>query len=175
MPYEEVLSALKAAYSALVGEGSSLPHDKLESVSRWLCGHGRSGLLLYGGYGLGKTTMLKAIRYVYDSAPDRRALHFTARRFVENYSSNGSNICAEKTLLMIDELGREFDVHLEYGNATEPVTDLICYREDRNLPTILASNLTDEELKKKYGPYVYDRLFGSYNRIFFDGKSFRGR
>ena len=154
LPYERTVAAITTAYSALLEASGqdprNVPGDKITSVAKWLCSNGKSGLLLYGGYGLGKTTMLK------------------------NYSDNGTVVCSEKTLVMIDELGREFDVHLQYGNATEPIADLICYREDRGLPTILSTNLTEKELRSRYGPYIYDRLFGSYNRIYYDGKSFRG-
>lgn len=178
LPYDSTVAAITTAYSALLEASGqdprNVPGDKIASVAKWLCSRGKSGLLLYGGYGLGKTTMLNSLRHVFNSLTDCFALHFTAKKFVENYSDNGTVVCSEKTLVMIDELGREFDVHLQYGNATEPIADLICYREDRGLPTILSTNLTEKELRNRYGPYIYDRLFGSYNRIFYDGKSFRG-
>lgn len=177
LPYEKTQAAITAAYSALLESSGhdpkDVPNDKISSVSKWLCCSGKPGLLLYGNYGTGKTTMLNAIRHVYNSLPDCFALHFTAKKFVENYSDNGFLVCSEKTLVIIDELGREFDIHLQYGNATEPIVDLICFREDRCLPTILATNFTEKELMSKYGPHIYDRLFGSFNRIYYSGKSYR--
>lgn len=46
-------------------------------------------------------------------------------------------------------------------------------RQMRSMPLLAATNLTEDELRTKYGEYVYDRLRSLCNRVFFDGESFR--
>lgn len=168
---------LQESYKALVnatGHEISGTPEHLGAVARWLCGQGRSGLLLYGGYGLGKTTTLRAIQYTMRFlCPDKPVRHYLSKQVVEMNADDLKSLRVGDALVMVDELGREQNERREYGNISEPLIEIIRHREDKGLPTILASNLVDDEFSEKYGPYIRDRLFGSYSRIFFEGKSLR--
>ena len=175
---EDTLTVLQESYKALVnatGHDMSCAPDHLSAVARWLCGQGRSGLLLYGGYGTGKTTTLRAIQYTMRFlCPDKPIRHYLSRQVIEMNADDLKSLRIGDALVMVDELGREQNERREYGNISEPLIEIIRYREDKGLPTILASNLVDDEFSEKYGPYIRDRLFGSFSRIYYDGKSFRG-
>ena len=134
----------------------AIPLDKIASVARWMCGAGKPGLILYGGYGTGKTTMLEAVKYVMDCRCNATASRiYTPEKFLPVAEADGRNLFG---LLIIDELGREPDVIKDYGNEKRPVPDMICWREKRAMPLLAATNLTEDELRAKYGEYVYDRL-----------------
>lgn len=174
---EDTLTVLQEAYKALVsttGRDISGAPGYLDTVARWLCGQGRSGLLLYGGYGLGKTTTLRAIMYTMRFlCPGKAVSFYMSRQVIALNADDLKSLRTGDALVMVDELGREQNERREYGNVSEPLIELIRYREDRGLPVILSSNLTDDEISAKYGPYIKDRLFGSYSRIFYEGESFR--
>ena len=57
--------------------------------------------------------------------------------------------------------------------VTTPVQDIIVYRYDRRLITVLSSNLDDDGLLAKYGSRVLDRLGESYTRIAYTQSSYR--
>lgn len=168
---------LTEAYGALVESTGHALHrapEHLSTVAKWLCGQGRCGLLLYGGYGLGKTTTLRAIHYAVRFLSDGgHVLHHTAKQVLSMPEEDAKSLRRSGNIVMVDELGREQNERKDYGNVSEPVIELIRFREDRGLPTILASNLLEQEFVSKYDPYIHDRLFGSFSRIFFEGQSHR--
>lgn len=174
---EDTLIVLQESYKSLVnatGHKMNGTPEHLDTVARWLCGQGKSGLLLYGGYGLGKTTTLRAIQYtIRFLCPDKPVKHYLSKQIIEMDADDLRSLRINDMLVIIDELGREQNERKEYGNVSEPLIEIIRYREDMGLPMVLASNLVDDEFSEKYGPYIKDRIFGSYSRIFFEGKSFR--
>lgn len=171
------MRVLTEAYGALVESTGHAMHrapEHLSTVAKWLCGQGRCGLLLYGGYGLGKTTTLRAIHYAVRFLSDRgHVLHHTAKQVLSMPEEDAKSLRRSGNIVMVDELGREQNERRDYGNVSEPVIELIRFREDRGLPTVLASNLLEQEFVSKYDPYIHDRLFGSFSRIFFEGQSYR--
>ena len=175
-PYEDVLRVLTEAYGALVESTGHAMHrapEHLSTVAKWLCGQGRCGLLLYGGYGLGKTTTLRAIHYAVRFLNGGYLPHYTAKQVLSMPNEDIKSLRRNERIVMVDELGREQNERRDYGNVSEPVIELIRFREDRGLPTVLASNLLEQEFVSKYDPYIHDRLFGSFSRIFFEGQSYR--
>lgn len=174
-PLGDVEHDLRVFYAAQVMASGNmpqaLPFDRIASVARWMCGAGKPGLILYGGYGTGKTTMLEAVKYVMDCRCNATASRiYTTEKFLPVAEADGKNLFG---LLIIDELGREPDVVKDYGNEKRPMAEMICWREKRAMPLLAATNLTEDELRSKYGEYVYDRLRSLCNRVFFDGESFR--
>ena len=139
----------------------------------------RSGNLLFsGGTGLGKTFLSACIaRAVADrgySVMYESAGHlFTklerakfggdedARRETEKYS-----IC---DLLIIDDLGTEMGGQF----TTSALYTLINDRILAGKATIVSTNLTTEELEKRYSAAIASRLRGNYRRIPFIGEDIR--
>ena len=175
IPFRYAEMQLRVFYAAQViasqGSCGPLPVDKIASVARWMSGQGKPSLLLYGSYGLGKTTMLNTVRYVM-----RLYSHtFVSRVYEAKYLCDAGTEDYKQVfgLLLVDELGRESDERKEFGNVSEPLTDLIYYRDKMGAPTLIATNCTLDELRVKYGNFIHDRLISGYNKIYYEGGSFR--
>ena len=165
-------------YRALVAERGyelqSIPDKELGKIARWLTGAGKNGIMLWGPYGTGKSTAMRAVKRMLNYDYGRPVDMYTAKKLCER-GTDDLSWRASSCLLIIDELGREENERKDYGNITEPLIDLICKRENLGYPTMIATNLTDDELKEKYKLYVYDRLTDYCNKIFFNRPSYRKR
>ena len=135
-------------------------------------------LLFSGDTGLGKTFLSACIaRTVADSGffvVYESAVHLIEKLERAKFSGDEeSHREAEKytncDLLIIDDLGTEM-----YGQfATSALYTLI---NDRILfckPTIISTNLTKEELGKRYSSQIVSRLRGNYERVPFVGDDIR--
>ena len=58
-----------------------------------------------------------------------------------------------RSMLAIDDLGKEPAEVLSYGNVLSPVVDLLEYRYQHQLFTAITTNLTAAELQEKYGVF----------------------
>lgn len=140
----------------------------------------QKGLLLRGSPGNGKTTALKALVNSY-ATPDCRALFITfsdllnnLRSAIENESGFGLNHEIERikrySLLVLDDLGAE-------KNTEWSAEILFIFLENAiNNPNrwlFATSNLTDEELSRRYEMRIRDRFHAVFNIMNFGGKSFR--
>jgi hypothetical protein len=76
-------------------------------------------------------------------------------------------------LLAIDELGVENVDVKNYGNASEPIIDLLSHRYDKMKVTAISSNLTMKQIEERYGLRLADRFNEMFHKIAFTGKSFR--
>lgn len=118
-------------------------------------------LLLYGGSGLGKTYLLRAIhaRARENNVP---AICLTANAFLrtarEAYFSRDQqalDALYETELLLIDDLGTE---PMLENITVEQLFNLINERQNARLCTVLSTNLTLTELKARYTERVLSRL-----------------
>lgn len=168
--------ALDTAYSALleargVKEAKSGRNmSRIASLSRWLNGAGKPSLLLYGGYGTGKTTLMLAAGYVLNEF----GMDYTYKpaRFFDD-PQNDLTRCRRPSLLMVDEMGRETEYVNDFGNKSRPLMDILMHRHEKGYPTVIATNLLLDEIGGRYGEYFLDRLRGGYEMIFYDEKSYR--
>lgn len=79
-------------------------------------------------------------------------------------------------LLCIDDVGTEPASLKVWGNEVSPLVDLLYHRYDRQLFTIITSNLEgDEDIAKRYGVRVADRFVEMFDLIGFDNSSYRPR
>lgn len=140
----------------------------------------RKSMLLIGKTGTGKTHISTAIArelihqgydVIYDSAQNIIS-DFEADRFRNNYGKEESK--SEKylncTLLIIDDLGTEF----QNAFTVSTLYNLLNARQNNDLPTIISTNLSDEELKTVYADRIYSRIMGQGTIVLpFDGKDIR--
>ncbi len=153
----------------------------VSKAAKWLTGDYKVGLILYGGVGNGKTTLARSIckliailckketwtgkGVVTVSALDLSKMIVDAP---ERY-----NKIKESEMLFIDDMGIEPSTVKSWGNELSPVTELLYFRYDKQLFTLVTSNLNDEQLSKWYGSRILDRFNEMFDRVYFTGKSYR--
>ena len=134
-------------------------------------------LLLFGGTGVGKTHISKAIAkkvaengfdVIYMSAPDL----FTSlekERFNQETPIEDINSILKCELLVIDDLGAEFTTSF----TISALYNIINTRLLSDLPTIITANLSPSELKQRYSDRIASRLIGCYEHLRFLGNDIR--
>jgi DNA replication protein DnaC len=60
-----------------------------------------------------------------------------------------------------------------YGENRYPLESVIVRRYRNLLTTIIASNLTLDQIEHRYGTRMFDRLMEMYDRIVYRGPSYR--
>ena len=141
-----------------------------------------SNLLMQGGTGLGKTYLSACIARVvaekgcsvcYDSAAS--ALEAFER---QKFSRDAEEAEAAATrvrrmlscdLMILDDLGTEMVTSL----STSALYTLLNTRLVSGRRSIISTNLSDEELQKKYTPQICSRLAGEFRTIPFVGEDIR--
>lgn len=144
------------------------------------------GLFMPGSIGNGKTTMLKAIRdlLVYlvdtnkisycegDKYPHLVKARDMASMIVED--KNGFRVIKNTKFLLIDDLGAEPTEVVAYGMPYKPFDELLDYRYEQMLPTIISSNLTAIDIGQKYDDLrIVDRMHEMFQILSFEEVSFR--
>lgn len=139
-------------------------------------------LYLYGPPGLGKTFLSACIArvvsekgrsVVYDTAGNVFA-RFEARRFAR-FGEEARQAEADTRrylicdLLILDDLGSEFTSPFVQSALYELINTRL--REDKH--TVISSNLSLEEVRKRYSAQVYSRLAGTYLCLGFAGRDIR--
>jgi DNA replication protein DnaC len=138
-------------------------------------------ILMMGPTGLGKTHLSLAIARVvsnagysvaYNSAMDLFSA-IEKEKFNNKYNSDGMDTLESVLtvdLLILDDLGVEYDNRF-YKSV---LYNIINTRIIRNLPTIINTNLTVEDLNEKYENRITSRLF-TYQIMVFYGRDIRQR
>ncbi len=139
-------------------------------------------LLFVGPTGLGKTHLStsaavcaieRGYDVVYESAQNIFA-DFEEDRFHRSRygNSDDEDVTArylECDLLIIDDLGTE--VTNQFTVAT--LYNLINTRINRRLPMIISTNLSRDDLRRRYADRITSRLFGEFVPLLFAGKDVR--
>lgn len=140
-----------------------------------------SSLLFIGGTGLGKTHLSTAVAYeivnrgfdvVYETAQNMIG-DFEYERFEKSRYDSDNEIRTDKyfdcDLLVIDDLGTEvtnqFTVSCLYN--------IINTRIIRGKSTIINTNLSVDELRKRYSDRITSRLLGEFKPLLFMGSDIR--
>lgn len=153
----------------------------ISKAAKWLTGDYKVGLMLYGGVGNGKTTLAKSIcelisilfkesEWVGKKVDRISALELS--KIIHEKPDLYHKIKSEE-LLFIDDIGTEPASVKSWGNECSPVTELIYARYDKQLFTLITSNLGDGDLKDRYGIRISDRFSEMFEKLYFQGKSYR--
>ena len=152
---------------------------KIQKVAEWMMGNPvRSGLLFQGTIGSGKTTLMYAMYGLYKQFASpviyttACELHNQFKHQLEKDASRYEEFLKAK-YLFLDELGSEPERCQSYGTDYTPVQNLISYRYDRKLPTIVTTNLADDKILDRYGPRMMDRINEMFSILRFKGDSYR--
>lgn len=170
------------------GEPASRVREAMAMV-RDLCrqyaegfGPGSANLLFRGGTGLGKTFLSaciakvvseKGFSVVYDTAVSVFDA-FEAQKF--DKGEDGGAEAASRVrrylncdLLILDDLGTE----MAAGYTQSALYTLINTRLVNGGRTIISTNLSDEDLRRRYTPQTVSRLRGEYMTLPFTGRDIR--
>lgn len=192
LPYtdEQVKDMLTAAVMAEVSyrhqvyRASAEMDSYIEQAANWLKAQDKFGLLMCGVPGNGKTTLMRAIQLLINSLDLKdeynQSLGVTmidareiARLNKDNYES--FKHYRQRPMLAIDDLGLEPTEVLDYGNILNPVIDLLSYRYNEQLFTMITTNLKPSEIREKYKDRIADRFNEMMAKIIFKNNSYRGQ
>ena len=146
-------------------------------------GTSRKGLFLRGDVGIGKTfgLQLLAARFGWKFVTARDVEGFF--RTQPDYTKwveycRAADFFGRGKELVIDDLGTENEDFMQYGQRANPLAELLekrynlSFHRDR-VRTIVTSNLTDQQLKDRYGFRVFDRLREMFAVVTVKGESLR--
>ena len=158
----------------LIDEGMSFYVGKYtwlqcyDEIVEWLADNGGKGLLCVGDFGLGKTFICTKILtamfdewkwdYICVSA-------YEMSRRVDDVKKH--------EIIIIDDFGVEGEA-VVYGEHRHIFNEIVDFAERNGIMLILTSNLSVEEMQKKYGVRTVDRLKKITKAVVFEGKSLRG-
>ena len=137
----------------------------------------QEGIIFYGSNGVGKTMLSSIIlreAYKYRFTSQRT----TFVKYVDSYTSSWSgdkveddfwNICKTSQYLVLEEVGKEID-----SKITKPILeDLLRYREEKGLVTIMCTNLSPRDLEDIYGASIMSLIKGNMTPVKMTGKDRR--
>lgn len=157
----------------------------MADVARWLTSSDTTfGLFLCGNRGNGKTTMIKALKSLYqflhsdegyssheDCCPPfygfeiitAKELVLLAKAYNNRTRDNVADVSRYKRIrdievLCIDDLGTEPRDSLNYGDYVNAAMDMISYRYEEQLCTMATSNLAATEIREYYDERFADRF-----------------
>ncbi|CAM4279198.1 hypothetical protein [Gillisia limnaea] len=140
------------------------------------------GLLVYGDYGVGKSTLFDAIHEVGKTIvtktqntqlwfPRISTIHML-HQYYESQKNPGSNFKLEnyyRGKLYLDDLGKEDKAY----NREEIIGKLLFERHHQKLKTFVTTNENPSAVAARYGNHIGDRLPEMFNIIKWEGKSWR--
>lgn len=150
------------------------------------------GLMFCGPVGNGKTTLMKAFQrcinyldcihhfeFLDDKEYGRRYKAemriVDVRELIRTAKDDQPAFDTFKRfqILGIDDLGKEQAEIMDYGNILTPVIDLLEYRYDKQLFTVITTNLVGKEIREKYGERIADRFNEMLDLIVFRNSTYR--
>lgn len=192
LPYtdEQIKDMLTAAVIAEVSYRHQVYRESKEmnsyiaQAAQWLKGQDKFGLLMCGVPGNGKTTLMRAIQSllsVLDLKDDNNqsigVIMIDAREIARLNKDNYDTFkhYRQRPMLAIDDLGLEPTEVMDYGNVLNPVIDLLSYRYNEQLFTMITTNLKPSEIREKYKDRIADRFNEMMAKIIFKNNSYRGQ
>lgn len=188
MTEEQAYDTLLAAYQAEVDfrhrkytEDAEVKRN-ISHLAKFLTSQtSKFGAMFCGLPGNGKTTLLYAFRNALNflnrcgmfekntgiMVIDARELSQRAKDFKDFRDLKS------REMLAIEDMGREATEVLDFGNVLNPVEELIEYRYDAQLFTMITTNLTSDQIVEKYGKRVADRFNEMLEVIVFKNSTYR--
>lgn len=189
MTTEQATDLLTAAYKAEVEyrHRQYVDDEATRSNIQHLAGfltsdNSKFGVMLCGLCGNGKTTILhafqNALNYLVGCGlyeDNNTGIRIVGSLDVVHYSKDYDQFQALKNrdMLAIDDMGREPREVLDYGNVLNPVIDLLEYRYDAQLFTMITTNVTASKIREHYGERLADRFNEMLEVIVFKNATYR--
>lgn len=138
---------------------------------------GGIGLLFAGKVGVGKTTLLAVVLKYLAKAnwtaymTSLSELLEAIKRSWDTKDTSEIDRCKQVTFLGIDDLGKEHAGPTGFSAVT--FDNLIRYRVQHRLPTLLTTNLDRKEIKSRYGDATLSLIEGKTRIITVNGFDYR--
>ena len=156
----------------------------LKMVAEWLTDTSKPfGLMLCGKVGNGKTTTLNAIKRAIDFCYSNESYQSICDNTLKRINATDLYAMAKDpiwfgniqgaNLLAIDDLGCEPAEVMDYGNVLTPAVELLSYRYEHRLLTIVTTNLVPKQIREKYGDRIADRFNEMMMRVVFNNGTYR--
>lgn len=133
-----------------------VPTKAMTAVSGWLAGDRKPVLVLAGGVGAGKTVAASWAFLkrggVWCPARDLAARY---RPFQSDREDGIRRFNIRSHFLVLDDLGTEQDRDKRIFEAVEAIADM---RDDKDMKTLITTNLPKQQLREIYGDRFTDRL-----------------
>ena len=138
---------------------------QLHEMAHWLTSpSSHFGMMLCGGCGNGKSTMLKAFQQLLNSLHIPKSdndgtygIQIVDAKYIAHLCKNNHEAYRKLIsvdMLGIDDLGTEPSEVMDYGNVYTPVIDLLTKRYEEQLFTIITTNLTPQQIRDHYGDRI---------------------
>jgi len=115
------------------------------------------GLIIVGGFGTGKTTILMIIKDIIEALTLKRVTFMSSLSLPEHIKNNGLEFYYKRPMI-VDEIGREVKVIKDFGTEKHPLIELLTQRYNNKALTFGTSNYSYEDLSEMYGTYIAERL-----------------
>jgi len=146
--------------------------DGYDEVADWLTDSKGLGLMLIGNVGRGKTEICtKALPLIFGCCLNKIPHILPA---VDLCTPQGYELSRRSHLLIVDDVGTEWQYN-DYGTPHVVFSELVDRMERDKTLLIANSNLTDIQIKERYGTRTIDRLRSNMRIVVLDGESLRGR
>ncbi len=162
---------LKECFSYfLSSQGKTLVwQPEYDEVATWLAGNEGRGLFLYGDCGRGKSFLA---RYVLPAIILNYMQKVVSVYDVQQMNRNLDEVLT-KHIISLDDIGTE-EVSMQYGNRRFAFAEVMDAAEKYGKLVIISTNLCRDEIVRRYGERVFERIISMTRRIEFKGKSLRG-
>ena len=140
------------------------------------------GIFFYGSNGQGKTLLSSIIlkeAYRHRYTCKRVTFSEYISKYTKLWNINSSDLIVEQDnfetnytspeFLVLEEVGKEIDSKI----ASPILEDLLRYREDKGLPTIICTNLSPKVLEDKYGASIASLIRGNMSPVLISGEDKR--
>lgn len=188
LPAKDAFFLLEAAYKVQVTQrGRTYEDDRdikmcLWELARFCTNPGyRTGAVLCGTFGNGKTTTLYALQQATNTlidagyCPKEMGMQIADAcdllQIARDYKAYKAK--REYPVLAIEDMGREPAEVMEYGNRLSPIIELLEYRYTHQLPTFITTNLAPADFSKKYDERIASRFRETMAIIVYPDKSYR--
>lgn len=134
----------------------------------WMTDNKGKGLLMFGGCGLGKSVIGMYILPLLIKDVHKKVVNiFSAQELNQKIDE-----ILKLHIIYIDDIGTEDNLN-SYGNKRMPFAELCDAAEKNGKLLILTTNLSIDELTRRYGDRVVDRLIATTKAVPFIGDSLR--
>lgn len=188
LSFENTVIALTAAYQAEVEyrRRQCMLDDQtktnISAFAKFLTNGNKFGAIFSGICGNGKTTLLYAFRNLLNYLNQKRMFPNTDTgiiivdaKDIAEYAKDLKRFhdLRSQPLLAIEDMGREPVEVMSYGNVLNPVIDLLEYRYNQQLFTLITTNLIPQEIRERYGNRIADRFNEMLDILIFGNKTYR--